>query len=477
MTYAFLLIFALISVFASAFSHTMEKEIPNTSDGITNELNTRLGAYFDGISQIGFSGTVLIGNKDGILFHNGYGLADKETGRQIDPGTIFTTGSITKVFTAVLIVKMASEGLLQLDDPISNYLEKVPVDKKDITLYHLLAHTSGLKRNGLDGGDTNLEATREAVLKNVLQSELLFKPGSKQEYSNIGYTLLAMIAENVTQKKYENLLYEKILQPASMFQTGYLIPKYTETQLAKGYRGEKEIPAVIKLPQLSDGLTWNLRGNGGLHSNLFDIYRLYLSLENESIITSETLSKMFKQPIDHVYPNKFHGIGFEVLNENGLRDITHNGGNGYFLADFHWLIDEGFMFYIALNNGELNISQISRNLKKILRGHDIYLPSKIVEIDTNGLKKYVGNYVLDSGDTIFVRLKDSHLELSAESKKAIDALYGVEKQKAQKVIADYPFNSKEILEQEFKANFEPKYLAMDKSSTIETLERYHGYDA
>ncbi len=418
-----------------------------------------------------------MGETNGIIFHKPYGLADRETGRKNTSHTVFTANSITKLFTALLTMKLQSEKLLDLDDRISQHILNVPEDKKNITIRHLLTHTAGIKRNGLAGGDTNLEATREVVLENVLNSDLPFPPGARQEYSNIGYTLLAIIAENITNNSYENLLFKKILKPSRMFQTGYLLPDYKDADLAKGYRGDKKIEAVINLPQLADGLTWNIRGNGGLHSNIFDMYRFYLALNKEIFIEKGLLEIMLKKPIDNLQDNKYHGIGFEVEIENNLRDVSHSGGNGYFSADFHWLIDEGKMFYIATNDGSINIGQVSNNIKKIIRNQSVEMPPKIVFLSTDSLKHYTSSYLSESDDTVEIEIEDENLKLTADTDEGIQAIFGLKSKDSEKELHNLAQKSKEILHQEFSGNFKPKFLAMNKSTSVESLKRYHQYDA
>jgi len=443
----------------------------------SDQLELRLETYLDGISRFGFSGAVIIADANHIIFYKPYGLADRKTGRKITSHTIFTTGSITKLFTALLIMKLAARHLLDLDDPISLFIPSVPVDKKKITIRNLLMHTSGLKRNGLEGGDTNLNATREAVLENICKSDLLFTPGSVQSYSNIAYTLLAIIAENICGLPYEELLYIELFKPAGMFQTGYLIPAYKDVDLAKGYKGDKEIDALIRLPKLADGLTWNVRGNGGIHTNLFDMYRFYLSLRGGDFLTLTILESMFEKPALDISSDKYYGIGFEIEREDSLLDISHSGGNGYFSADFHWLIHEGKMFYLSCNDGEINIGQISENIQKIIRDKEIPMPPQVIPLPADSLIIYTGCYVLDDGDTITVNLDENNLKLNASSEQGIKMIFGIQSDDSDSTLIKLRQKSKNILCQEFKGDFNQKFIAMKKHTSLESLKRYHQYDA
>ncbi|MGM0528856.1 MAG: serine hydrolase domain-containing protein [Bacteroidota bacterium] len=443
----------------------------------TADLEFKLNEYFDGIAQFGFSGTVIVGDKTSVIYSSPFGFADKKEERKNTSSTVFTTGSITKVFTALIILDLENKRLLSLDDPITKYVKNVPDDKKDITIRHLLSHTSGIKRNGLPGGDTNLDATKKAVLIDLLDSELLFEPGEKQEYSNIAYTLLAIIAENIEGSEYEDILYNRITKPAKMYQTGYHLPQYKNIDLAKGYRGNNEIPAVINLPQLEDGLTWNLRGNGGIHSNIFDMYRFFIALSNNQLIDQKMLHEMIQKPSVSVNENRYYGLGFEVLIEENKKDISHSGGNGYFASDFHWLIDEGKMFYIATNEGNLNIGQISENIKNIIRNLPYNEPPKLRELSDENLKKLEGWYRLTDRDSVQITAHTTYLSLSTQSIALIKKIYSGMSPSTEDVANKYAAESKRVLEQEFVGNFNPKYEAMNGSTSINNLKRYHSYDA
>lgn len=451
--------------------------IVNSLYAQTTNLETKLDDYFNGLEQFGFSGTVIVGDKTGIIYSSPFGFADKKEKRKNTSSTVFTTGSITKIFTALIILDLENKDSLSLDDSISKFIKNVPCDKTDITIRHLLSHTSGIKRNGLPGGDTNLEATRKAVLRNVLNSELLFEPGEKQEYSNIAYTLLAIIAENIVGDDYEDIFYETIAKPAKMYQTGYHLPQYKDVDLAKGYRGDKEIPAVINLPQLDDGLTWNLRGNGGIHSNIFDMYRFFIALSNNHLIDHNILQTMIQKPSIYGNKNKYYGLGFEVLIEKNKKELSHSGGNGYFASYFHWSIDEGKMFYIATNEGSLNISQISENVKNIISYQPYNEPPKLREVSDASLKKSEGWYRLSDKDSLKIEANSTYLNLTTQSNTLIKNIYNGMSPSVEEVASKYATESKRVLEQEFIGNYNPKYEAMNGGTSISNLKRYHSYDA
>jgi len=132
----------------------------------------------------------------------------------------FDIGSLTKPFTAALVLSLVEDGSLSTTDTLGSVLPGVPSDKAGITIHQLLTHTSGLVRSAASLGITEA-STREEFVAAVLQSELLFEPGERFEYSDTGYDLLAAIVEHLTGQEWSPLLDTRVLEPAGLQMTGY----------------------------------------------------------------------------------------------------------------------------------------------------------------------------------------------------------------------------------------------------------------
>ena len=137
----------------------------------------------------------------------GFGLADRDAKVAAGCDTVYDTMSMTKQFTAAAILKLEMMGKLRVSDPISKFVGPVPDDKRAITLHHLLTHTAGLTE-GL-GGDYEALSQRE-MLDGALESELRSAPGTEYSYSNLGYSMLAAIIEQVSGRSYEEFLAESL---------------------------------------------------------------------------------------------------------------------------------------------------------------------------------------------------------------------------------------------------------------------------
>lgn len=175
-----------------------------------------------------FNGSVLVAQKGEILLKKGYGFANMEWDIPNQPDTKHRIASITKQFTAALIVQLHAEGKLELEAPISTYLPDYPKEKADqITIHHLLTHSSGTPDYGGFPNYREFERKRhrpEEIVALFSDLALTFKPGERYQYSNSGYVLLGLIIEKTTGKRYAEVLEEKILQPLQMENSGYDYP-------------------------------------------------------------------------------------------------------------------------------------------------------------------------------------------------------------------------------------------------------------
>ena len=157
-----------------------------------------------------FSGTVLV-VKDGTkILEQGYGMADRAGKRANAADTLFDLGSLSKQFTAAAILKLETEDKLSTDDKLSKFWDKLPEDKRELTVHQLLTHTSGLSRM-YEFGDVD-STDRDAVVRHMLELALAHKPGEAFEYSNAGYFILAAIADKVAEKGFDDYLRRFILQ-------------------------------------------------------------------------------------------------------------------------------------------------------------------------------------------------------------------------------------------------------------------------
>ena len=214
-----------------------------------------------------FFGVVLASEANDIIYQQTFGMADSESAQPNMLSHRFRIGSITKTFTAALIVDLSDDGLLSLDDPISKYVENVP-NGDQVTLLHLMEHESGLRDFSQKDWKTLLLSetapSRDAVLNLITNKKPRRDPGKKFEYNNTGYVLLGFVIEKVTGKTFIEALEERILDPLKLSNTGFVPRDGDIPALSTGHDRKKKIdPADYDYGAIVSA--------GGLYSDAADL--------------------------------------------------------------------------------------------------------------------------------------------------------------------------------------------------------------
>jgi CubicO group peptidase (beta-lactamase class C family) len=291
---------------------------------------------------------VLVARGDETLLEKGYGLADRESHAPFTTATVSTIGSITKQFTGAAILKLQEQDRLDVDDTLSRFFPEAPPDKAGITLHQLLTHTAGLP-DAL-GSDEDYVGRNEYV-RLALGAELLFVPGSRHRYSNVGYSLLAAVVEKQSGVTYEAFLRNSFFVPLGMTQTGYSLVPWDPARVAVGYRKQGVYGRVTEKQAGSSGFSWHLVGNGGMHSTVGDMARWIRALRQGRVLSPESLQLLFRRHSDEGSGDSFYGYGWVTFDLEGDETmIGHNGGNGYFFADLNLFPDRDDLFYVILVN-------------------------------------------------------------------------------------------------------------------------------
>lgn len=332
---------------------------------IQNSIKLKIDNYLSEGLKNGFSGAILVAEKGEIIINQGYGLADKKNNTQNTPNTIFDIGSNTKQFTAAAILKLSQLDKLKVTDSLTTFFPNLPSDKGNITIHQLLTHTAGFK--GSIGRDFDL-ITREDFFKEVFASELLHKPASKYSYSNIGYSILARIIELISKKDYEVFLNEYLFKPSRMNQTGYLLPKWNANLLAIGYnRNIMDTGATVNRYQEDGGVSWHLKGNGGINSSQEDMYKWIKALSSNTILSTSLFKKYTTSYTGNINDSFGYAYGWGITNsDRDTKRITHNGSNGAFAHSIIWLPNEDVIILYSTNAGSPKVERLAYNIEKII---------------------------------------------------------------------------------------------------------------
>ena len=295
------------------------------------------------------SGT-LVAARDGKMLHcQGFGPADRERHVAAGCDTVYDTMSMTKQFTAAAILKLEMMDKLRVSDPITAYIGPVPEDKREITVHHLLTHTSGL----IDalGGDYE-PVSREQMLAGALESRLRSTPGEEHHYANLGYSVLGAIIEKVSDMGYEEFLAEHLFAPAGMTQTGYVLPEWRPDQVAVEYDAWGRPHGRPFDHRWADaGPYWNLRGNGGLLSTARDMFRWHVALRRGKVLNRRAKKKLVRAHVrEEPGGDSHYGYGWVVSESDRFgRVVWHNGGNRWSYGELARLLDAGVMVFWVTN--------------------------------------------------------------------------------------------------------------------------------
>lgn len=345
------------------------------SNSKENSLENRLESYIDECNKNGVSASILVAKDGDILYNGGVGQRNKTENLPVTKETIFTTGSLTKQFTATAILKLQEEAKLSVNDSISKFLEGVPKDKHDITIHQLLTHSSGVVGN-LGYGVDFVPISKEEFLNQVYNSPLDFEPGKQYSYSNVGYSILAMIIEKISQTDYETYLQKNLFQQAGMQHTGYLSPIWDTAQIAHGYKcGEDWGTHLLKWQADSNQISWHLKGNGGILSNPSDLYKWYISLNENKIISKKSFEQLtFSHVKENESGDSHYAYGWAIMNsDRNTKIIAHNGSNGVFYADFIQLTGENTVIIYMTNELRYDTQIVAWEIEQLLFKED-YTP-------------------------------------------------------------------------------------------------------
>lgn len=364
-----LVCFAVLGLTAVSTAAAQPPSRPSDAD-----TTKALLAYLTDRAAEGLSGVVLVARGDRVLLERGFGYLDAARTRRVAADSVFTTGSITKQFTAAAILKLEMLGRLSTTDPLSQFLPDVPADKRDVTLHHLLTHTAGLPPVS---GDDLAPIGRDAFVREVLAAPLT-QPLGQFSYSNVGYSLLAAVIERVSGEPYEAFLAQHLFAPAGMRDTGYSRPRWAAERLAHGVNDDgtdRGTFGEVALPNGSPG--WHLLGNGGLLSTARDMFRWHQALAGTRVLGAAVKAKIFRGWVEEG-GGASYGYGWSMEDTPFGRLVTHNGGNPYFFADFLRYTDSGVTVYYATNSRDPATRRLGRPLAQIAHtGRVLDRPSRV----------------------------------------------------------------------------------------------------
>ncbi len=288
-----------------------------------------------------------------VIKEKGYGLANVELNVPVTSETAFKIGSISKPIIAIGVMKLVEEGKIGLDDPVGKYFPEAPNTWKGIKIRNLLSHTSGIVREAPGFDPLKIQPDYD-VIKTAFPVPLVFAPGEKYQYCNVGYFSLAEIIARVSGKAWPDYLSELMFRPLNMSATRTTSNFDIIQNRAGAY--------VIAGDKMSNAESYRaLRPSGAFYSNLKDMIRFALALDSGGPLKKETLASMMTAHKLNDGQNAPYGFGFQVSTFRGKKRTGHGGSLSGFRSDLA-IFPEDKLCVIVLANLDSAVPATIANL-------------------------------------------------------------------------------------------------------------------
>ncbi|NVK52834.1 MAG: beta-lactamase family protein [Flavobacteriaceae bacterium] len=350
-------------------------------------------ATVDVYSDLGyFNGVVLLAKGDNILYNVAYGNASKERNISNTIDTKFNLGSITKIFTAIGIIKLVEQGKLKYENTIADIIPDYP--KKDvaksITIHQLLTHTSGIMRDIKRSTDvTNYKLVKD--FNEHYENEPLDFDSGEFNYSNVGYILLGRVIEAVTNTSYFDFIQQEVFNQLNMSNTGFYELDKSASNLASGYTQIDNYEPTPNGELINSKPMLHVKGNpaGANYGTAKDLFKFSRALFSENLIQPNSLKIM------NPSGSNSYGYGLKKYNYSNIESYGHDGLFPGFNSYMQYYPNQD-MTLIVLANYEFGAGYVSKLFGEILVNKTPIMPKSLT---TEQLKNIIGDYEFTSGES------------------------------------------------------------------------------
>ena len=360
-----------------------------------------------------FNGSALIAQQGKILLQKSYGY--KNFARHVlnDNNTIYEIGSITKQFTATVILKLQEEGKLSVKDKLSKYFPEFKY-ADSITLENLLGHTSGIYNyiNDIGLEDSAIVCNpinKKLVTDIIFKHEPAFEPGTQFQYSNSNYYLLGLIIEKVTGKPYEQNVRDIIFTPLQMNHSLFDFKDSRDTNIATGYQTINDTSQIEATAWRWDSTV--TYAAGAIFSTTGDMYQWAKAIANKEILSPDSWKAALTPHL------QTYGYGWYIDSLYSHKTIAHSGGIPGFTGYMCYFPEENITIILLSNEGWFNegLVTINSNLSAILfhKPYELFHKRVFAEVSPEVLKKYIGQYDFDKKHHAYITLENGILQMEA----------------------------------------------------------------
>ncbi|HEY6338969.1 MAG TPA: serine hydrolase domain-containing protein [Candidatus Sulfotelmatobacter sp.] len=308
-------------------------------------------------------GLSLLVSKGGqIVRAEGFGLANVELQIPVKAETVFQSGSMGKQFTATAVMMLVEEGKVVLDDPLTKYFPDAPAGWKEVTVRELLSHTGGFT-DYPEKFDFRKDWTEDELLKMVEGIPLAYAPGTKWDYSNLGYLTLGLLIHHVTGEFYGDFLQQRIFGPLGMQTTRIISEADIVPNRAAGYRLVK---GELKNQEWVAPMV-NTTADGSLYFSVLDLAKWDAALYGDKLLKRSSLDLMWTPvKLKDGHPNKDgYGFGWFVEQRQGHRVIGHDGAWQGFKTSIQRYVDDRLTVVVLANLAEAKPEVIAQHVAEM----------------------------------------------------------------------------------------------------------------
>ncbi len=396
---------SLAVVMLAACSMSLAAASPVSHQSMAKEAQQALELV---TSTDGPGAVVLIAQGDTVLFRGARGRAEIELGVPLTTNQIFRIASVTKMFTAAMVIKLAEQGKLSLDDALAKYLPDFP-NAGQITLRQLLNHTSGISDIVKDPtpGFMKRDVDTAALIAEIRKRPPNFAPGTRWSYSNAGYILLGAVIEKVTGQRWYEALQKTLLDPSGLTRTRYGDNAPLMPGRVAGYTTDNPAHRVENATFISMSIP---AAAGGLVSTADDLWRWMRALSNGRIVSREDFQQMITPAPELPGASSTHryGLGMYSWRVRGNPMVGHTGQIDGFASAVAYLPKQDITVVVLANDDNFDAQTMARRLAAIALGEP-YAEPTAVAISDDALRALAGVYRIDDMTTETLFVKDGRL--------------------------------------------------------------------
>jgi CubicO group peptidase (beta-lactamase class C family) len=380
--------------FAAIF--VLSASLAAQTESAGESISTRIDRVFSAYQKADCPGCAIGVSLNGrVVLTRGYGLANLEYSVPIKPDTIFEAGSCSKQFTVAAALLLAKQGKLSLEDDIRKYIPEAPDFGEKITIRNLMNHTSGLRDQwtllsiaGRPPGEA-VHTLAEILYLVSRQRELNFRTGTEYLYSNTGYALLNWIVRRAGGRTLADFSQTEIFKPLAMSRTQW------REDYSRIVKGRATAYSLDREGKYHTNMSFtNVYGNGGLLTTVGDLLVWNENLDRPRVLGPEIVQEMQTRSRLSGGQEIVYGLGMEVGEYKGLREICHAGSTAGYKAFLTRFPDQRLSIAILCNSSNSNPEMLAHQVAEVIlagRWKEKPKPDRL-DVPASELKRYTGLY-------------------------------------------------------------------------------------